>query len=73
MSHSRLSKLIKKYFSARIMEIIKTDPKRASDPRVDSTFISTIVRISYLVRTVKMVSLILLVSFFLGLLWYVFC
>ena len=56
-----------------MMSIIQSEEERASDPTVDSTFISLIVRISHTVRTVYLVSLILVVSYFLGLLWYVFC
>mmetsp|Transcript_35764 Transcript_35764/g.54774 ORF Transcript_35764/g.54774 Transcript_35764/m.54774 type:complete len:151 (-) Transcript_35764:969-1421(-) len=53
--------------------IIKDDPTRATDDTRDSTYISTIVAIGHAVRTFNLLLLILCVSFFTGLGWYVYC
>ena len=73
LSKANLIKATKKFFHVKMLDIIANNEERAADVTVDSTYISLIVAISYSVRTVFLIAFIVCGSFFIGLLWLVYC
>ena len=53
--------------------IIATDPELAENSDLDNNNIMIILMISYFFKTFKLVVIILTVSYFMGMLWYIFC
>lgn len=50
-----------------------TDPELAEDQENENNQINLILKISYVFQTVKLIVLILTVSYFIGMTWYIFC
>ena len=57
------------------MQIAKKikDPKLANDRNTDSAHMSLIVMITQLLKTIRLIVLIICLSYFTGLGWYIYC
>ena len=64
---------VKKYYHGKTDYIIKYDPELAKNNEIDNNNIMKILRIGYLFKTFKLVVIILSVSYFIGIFWYIFC
>jgi len=57
----------------RIEKLIVTDRKKAKDRYQDNNHISSIIFINYIFKTIKLIIIMISVSIFIGLFWYIFC
>jgi hypothetical protein len=64
---------VKMLFNRRLENIIKSDPELAENSDLDNNNIMLILMISYFFKTFKLVVIILTVSYFIGIFWYIFC
>ena len=63
---------VKKIFQNRLNKIVE-DPKLAEDTVLDQNKIVTIIMIGFLFKSIKLVIIILQVSYFLGIGYYIYC
>ena len=68
-----LMRPIKAIYQWKLNLLIKRDPKFADDIEVDNNKIATILMISYIMKCIVMVAILCMVSYFLGMFWYIFC
>jgi hypothetical protein len=66
-------RLIKDIFKRRLEQLVKTDKEKAEDQETGNNHIDSILIISYSFRTVRLVLVILTVSYYIGMFWYIFC
>ena len=64
---------IKDLFKARLQRIIDDEPELADNSDLDNNNIMTILMISYFFKTFKLIVVIVTISYFMGMLWYIFC
>jgi len=64
---------VKTLFNKRLEHIIATDAKLAENSDLDNNNIMVILMISYFFKTFKLVVIILTVSYFMGMSWYIIC
>ena len=57
----------------RIKRLIATDKQKAKDRYVDRNHISNIILSYYIFKTIKLIIIMISVSIFVGLFWYIFC
>lgn len=57
----------------RMKETIRNDPKIGEDQKNDRNKIEEMLMFGYLLKTLKLVTMILNISFFVGIIFYVFC
>lgn len=62
---------IDKYFQAKLDNIIENDPELAEDKNVDSTNIGFLLTLNSMLQILKLVIIILNISYFLGFFWYI--
>ena len=55
------------------MKRLCEDPKLANDVNKDQNKIMTVIMISYMFKTFKLVIIIFQVSYFLGIVFYIYC
>lgn len=60
-------------FNKRLERLVIENPKLANNSDVDNNNIMLILMISYFFKVVKLVIFILIVSYFMGMLWYIYC
>ena len=65
--------VFKNYYLKKVKNIIKNDPARANNMLEDNNNITTLLMIYYAVQITRLVLIILNVSFFLGIFWYITC
>ena len=68
-----MMKYVKSFYMKHIQDIIDTDPELANDSDVDNTGIGQILAISYTLKTLKLVIVILNVSYITGIMFLVLC
>uniref|UniRef100_A0A7S3FW38 Cyclic nucleotide-binding domain-containing protein n=1 Tax=Strombidium rassoulzadegani TaxID=1082188 RepID=A0A7S3FW38_9SPIT len=73
LSPNTFMRQVKMVFNSRLERIIKNDPQLAEDMHIDNNNIMHILMISYFFKTFKLVIIILTVSYFMGMFWYVYC
>jgi len=64
---------IKMIFHKRLEKMVKENPELANNSDIDNNNIMLILVISNLQKVIKLVVFIGLVSYFLGMFWYIFC
>ena len=64
---------IKDLFKARLQRIIDDEPELADNSDLDNNNIMTILMIYYFFKTFKLIVVIVTISYFMGMLWYIFC
>lgn len=64
---------VKMIFNRQLENIIKNDPELAENSDLDNNNIMLILMISYFFKTFKLVVIILTVSYFIGMVWYIYC
>ena len=69
---AKIMKHVKHYYGNKLNKIVE-DPELAENIFIDQNKIMNIIIISYLIKTIKLVVLIFLVSYFLGICFYIFC
>lgn len=57
----------------RLQNMINNDPVKANDTSKDNTFISYVLIGKYCLRVIKLVILIMTVTYFLGMFWFIIC
>lgn len=57
----------------KLERIIQNDPDLAENSDLDNNNIMLILMISYFFKTFKLVIIILTVSYFIGIMWFIFC
>ena len=65
-------KQIKEYFQSRMQKLIESNHELSICQTVDNNQISKLISISYAIRTTQLLILILSLSYFFGILWYIF-
>jgi hypothetical protein len=65
-------KHVKRFYGNRLNKVVE-DPELAENIDIDQNKIMTIISISYLFKILRLIILILVVSYFLGILFYIFC
>jgi len=60
-------------FSKNLERIIQNEPELAENSDLDNNNIMLILMISYFFKTFKLVIIILTVSYFIGMVWYIYC
>lgn len=73
LSSNTFMRQVKMLFNRRLENIIKSDPELAENSDLDNNNIMLILMISYFFKTFKLVVIILTVSYFIGIFWYIFC
>ena len=63
---------VKKIYEARLKKVIEI-PELANNIDLDQNKIMTVIIISYLFKTFKLVIIIFQVSYFIGILFYIYC
>jgi hypothetical protein len=66
-------KYVKQLLQKRLDYIIKNKPELANDQSTDNSKISALLMIKQSVKTIKMLALIMTLSYFIGLLWLMIC
>ena len=61
------------YYKKKIERIIRTDAYLANNTEIDNNNITTLMIIRYLMKIVRLVLIIMNISFFLGLFWWIIC
>jgi hypothetical protein len=69
---AKIMKHVKRFYGNKLNEIVK-DPELAENIFIDQNKIMNIIMFSNLIKTIKLVILIFLVSYFLGICFYIFC
>jgi hypothetical protein len=69
---AKIMKHVKRFYGNKLNKIVE-DPLLAENIFIDQNKIMNIIIISYLIKTIKLVILIFLVSYFLGICFYIFC
>ena len=64
---------VKMLFSKNLERIIQNEPELAENSDLDNNNIMLILMISYFFKTFKLVIIILTVSYFIGMVWYIYC
>ena len=64
---------IKKYSQDRMRELIKNKPELADDMDQDNNQIEFLMMVNYGLKTLKLIILIINISFFLGMFWLIYC
>ena len=64
---------INEYFRTRIQERIKYDHVLAEDMLNDNNNIEFLIKLGYFFKTLKLVLVILTISYFVGILWLIIC
>ena len=72
-SSNSFMKLVKESFQWRLEKYVLNDRELREDQRFENNQINLILKISYVFQTVKLIVLILTVSYFIGMIWYIFC
>ena len=62
-----------KYYEKKITQIIKNDPYLANNTEQDNNNITTLMVIGYMMKIVRLVLIIMNISFFLGIFWWIIC
>lgn len=57
----------------RLQKIIDTDPVLANNTTKDLTFLSYVLISKYCLRVAKLVIVIMTITYFLGMFWFIFC
>lgn len=73
MNVTSIMKQIKHIYADRIRIMIENEDPLAHNKIEDNTKIETILFISFSMKTFKLVIIITIISYFLGMLWYVLC
>jgi len=73
LSSNTFMRQVKSVFNKRLVHIIATDLELAENMDIDNNNIMMILMISYFFKTFKLVVIILTVSYFMGMFWYIFC
>jgi hypothetical protein len=66
-------KLVKMCFNRRLDHIVKSNKTLANNNEVDNNNISKLLMISYFFKIIKLVLTMVLLSYFMGLGWYILC
>ena len=66
-------KHIKHIYEDRLLIMIENEDPLAYNKIEDNTKIETILFFSFSLKTIKLVIIITIISYFLGMLWYVLC
>lgn len=69
---AKIMKHVKRFYGNKLNKVVE-DPELAENIFIDQNKIMNIIIISYLIKTIKLVILIFLVSYFLGICFYIFC
>ena len=69
---AKIMKHVKRFYGNKLNKVVE-DPELAENIFIDQNKIMNIIIISYLIKTIKLVILIFLVSYFLGIIFYIFC
>jgi len=73
LSSNTFMRQVKSLFNRRLERIIKQDPDLAENSDLDNNNIMLILMISHFFKTFKLVVIILTVSYFMGMGWYIYC
>lgn len=73
LSSNTFMRQVKMLFSKNLERIIQNDPELAENSELDNNNIMLILMISYFFKTFKLVIIILTVSYFIGMVWYIYC
>ena len=73
VSSNSFMRQIKTIFNKRLEKLVSDDPYLANNIDIDNNNIMQILMISYMIRVVKLVIFIVLVSYFMGMFWYIYC
>lgn len=60
-------------FNKKLERLVDENPKLAKNSDLDNNNIMLILMISYFFKVVKLVIFIVIVSYFMGMLWYIYC
>jgi hypothetical protein len=69
---AKIMKHVKRYYNNKLNKVVE-NPELAENIFIDQNKIMQIIIISYLIKTIKLVILIFLVSYFLGICFYIYC
>jgi len=73
LSSNTFMRQVKGLFIRRLENLIKSDPELAENSDLDNNNIMLILMISHFFKTFKLVVIILTVSYFMGMWWYIYC
>ena len=65
-------KHVKRFYGNKLNKVVE-DPEKAENIDLDQNKIMTIIFISYFFKILRLIILIILVSYFLGIVFYIFC
>ena len=64
---------IKRMYQNKLENLILTDPLNKDNMDIDNNNIMSILIISYFFKTFKVIAVVLTMSYFIGMFWYIFC
>ena len=73
LSSNTFMRQVKELFKQRLNRIIEEEPELADNSDLDNNNIMTILMISYFFKTFKLIVVIVTISFFMGMMWYIYC
>ena len=65
--------IFKRFYKNKIEHIIKTDTYLANNTELDNNNITTLMVIGYMMKILRLVLIIMNISFFLGIFWWILC
>lgn len=73
LSSNQFMVQIKRMYQNKLEYLIQTDPHNAENMDEDNNNIMQILIISYFFKTFKNFAVVLTMSYFIGIFWYIFC
>ena len=73
LSSNTFMRQVKVIFQQRLQKLIDEDPELAENCDLDNNNIMLILMISYFFKTFKLIVIIITVSYFKGMIWYIYC
>lgn len=73
LSSNQFMAQIKRVYQKKLENLILTDPDLKDNMDIDNNNIMSILIISYFFKTFKVIAVVLTMSYFIGMFWYIFC
>lgn len=64
---------VKMFYKEKLNKVIKDNPILADNIEIDNNNITTLIIIGFIFRTIKLIIIIINISYFIGFIWYIFC
>lgn len=73
LDHKTNMNQIKQVYHQKMLRIIEKDKSLAESQDHDNIFISRMINISYILKIIQFIIILLFSSYFIGMFWYIFC